>query len=209
MSAAGFPNGTDFDFYWLNDNTFGALYNNIVQLYQAMFNDAGLKGSLKGEPFNQWVDNRVHRYFYQETLSGSRTATAVRTHGGASVPDGGNAYLVDAALPGRRLPRHDAGRKDAHKGDPKLNDMSEKIGLEFDRKKQVEMVHDVIRYATQQSYYIPQASSAKKYQLYWPVISGVNVLTSPPDFTNWADNYLDYWLIRARPRLRRRDSFQD
>src|SRR4051812_6037017 len=54
MAAAGFANGAEFDFYWLNDNTFGALYNNIVQLYQAMFNDGGLKGNLKGEPFNQW-----------------------------------------------------------------------------------------------------------------------------------------------------------
>src|SRR5690606_30851029 len=75
---------------------------------------------------------------------------------------------------------------DAHKGDPELNRMSEQIGLEFDREKQIDLVHDVIRYATQQSYYIPQGTSAKQFQLIWPVLSGFNAVNAPPDFTNWA-----------------------
>ncbi|HLF76353.1 MAG TPA: ABC transporter substrate-binding protein [Dehalococcoidia bacterium] len=204
MSAAGFPNGTDFDFYWLNDSTFGALYNNIVQLYQAMFNDAGLRGSLKGEPFNQWVDNRVQAYFYQETLNGTR-----KGYSGAQLmaerPFPTAATLISSTLhyQGGAFHGMTPDGKDGHKGDPKLNDMSEKIGLEFDRKKQVEMVHDVVRYVTQQSYYIPQASSAKKFQLWWPVISGVNAVTSPPDFTNWADNYLDFWLDPSKAPLKK------
>jgi ABC-type transport system substrate-binding protein len=204
MSAAGFPNGTDFDFYWLNDNTFGALYNNIVQIYQAMFNEAGLRGNLKGEPFNQWVDNRVQAYFYQETLAGTRHG-----YSGAQLmaerPFPTAASLISSTLhyQGGAFHGMTPTGNEAHKGDPKLNDMSEKIGMEFDRKKQIEMVHDVIRYTTQQSYYIPQASSAKKFQLWWPVISGINAVTSPPDFTNWADNYLDFWLDPTKPPLKR------
>jgi ABC-type transport system substrate-binding protein len=204
MSAAGFPSGTEFDFYWLNDNTFGALYNNIVQLYQATFNDAGLKGKLNGLPFNQWLDTVVQAYFYQETLAGTR-----KGYSGAQLmaerPFPTAASLISSTLhyQGGAFHGMTADGKEAHKGDPKLNTASEKIGLEFDRKKQVEMVHDVIRYVTQQSYYIPQASSAKKFQLWWPVISGVNALTSPPDFTNWADNFLDYWIDPTKAPLKK------
>lgn len=204
MAAAGFPSGTEFDFYWLNDNTFGALYNNIVQLYQAMFNDAGLKGNLKGLPFNQWVDTVVQAYFYQETLAGTR-----KGYSGAQLmaerPFATAASLISSTLhyQGGAFHGMTPDGKDGHKGDPKLNDMSEKIGLEFDRKKQISMVHDVIRYVTQQSYYIPQASSAKKFQLWWPVISGVNAVTSPPNFTNWADNYLDYWIDPTKAPLKK------
>lgn len=204
MGAAGYPNGADFNFYWLNDSTFGALYNNIVQLYHGMFNDAGLRGSLRGEPFNQWVDNRVQAYFYQETLAGTR-----KGYSGAQLmaerPFATAASLISSTLHNQGGAFHGMtpDGKDGHKGDPKLNEMSEKIGLEFDRKKQIDMVHDVIRYATQQSYYIPQASSVKQFQLWWPVISGVNVVTSPPNFTNWADNYLDYWIDVTKAPLKK------
>ena len=195
MAAAGFPSGTDFDFYWLSDNTFGALYNNIVQLYQAMFNDAGLKGNLKGLPFNQWVDTIVQAYFYQETLKGTR-----KGYSGAQLmaerPFPTAASLISSSLHylGGAFHGMTPDGKDGHKGDPKLNDMSEKIGLEFDRKKQIDLVHEVIRYTTQQSYYIPQGTSAKQFQLVWPVLSGFNALTAPPDFTNWADALLDVWI---------------
>ena len=204
MAAAGFQNGAEFDFYWLNDNTFGALYNNIVQLYQATFNDAGLKGKLNGLPFNQWLDTVVQAYFYQETLAGTR-----KGYSGAQLmaerPFPTAASLISSTLhyQGGAFHGMTADGKEAHKGDPKLNAASEKIGLEFDRKKQIEMVHDVIRYLTQQSYYIPQASSAKKFQLWWPVVSGVNALTSPPDFTNWADNYLDFWIDPTKAPLKK------
>ncbi len=119
MSAAGFPSGTAFDFYWLNDNTFGALYNSIVQLYQAMFQDVGLKGNLKGLPFNSWVDQIVQAYFYQETLKGTRHGYSRRAaHGRAPLPDRGQPGLGVTALPGRLVPRHDPGRQGRLQGRP-------------------------------------------------------------------------------------------
>lgn len=203
MSAAGFANGTDFDFYWLNDNTFGALYNSIVQLYQSMFNEGGLKGNLKGLPFTQWVDTIVQAYFYQETLKGTKHG-----YSGAQLmaerPFPTAASLISSSLHylGGAFHGMTPDGKDAHKGDPKLNEMSEKIGLEFDRKKQIDMVHDVIRYATQQSYYIPQGTSAKQFQLVWPVLSGFNALTAPPDFTNWGDALLDIWIDQSKAPIK-------
>ena len=203
MSAAGFANGTEFDFYWLSDNTFGALYNNIVQLYQSMFNEGGLKGKLNGLPFSQWLDTVVQAYFYRETLAGTRHG-----YSGAQLmaerPFPTAASLISSSLHylGGAFHGMTPDGKDAHKGDPKLNDMSEKIGLEFDRKKQIDMVHDVIRYTTQQSYYIPQGTSAKQFQLVWPVLSGFNALTAPPDFTNWGDALLDIWIDTSKAPLK-------
>jgi peptide/nickel transport system substrate-binding protein len=200
MDAAGHANGVDFDFYWLNDNTFGALYNNIVQLYDAMFRDGGLRGDLSnGLPFEQWVSQIVQAYFYNETLAGTREG-----YSGAQLmaerPFPTAASLISSSLHylGGAFHGMTPDGNNAHMGDPKLNDMSEKIGMEFDREAQIELVHDVIRYATEQSYYIPQGTSAKQFQLIWPVLSGFNAATAPPDFTNWGDALLDIWLDTSK-----------
>jgi peptide/nickel transport system substrate-binding protein len=204
ISAAGFANGTNFDFYWLSDNTFGALYNNIVQLYQAMFADGGLKGELKGLPFQQWVDTIVQAYFYKETLAGTRHGYA-----GAQLmaerPFATPANLVASTLHylGGAFHGMTPNGLDAHKGDPKLNEMSEKLNAEFDRQKSIDLTHEVIRYTTQQSYYIPQGTSAKQFQLIWPVLSGYNMDTSPPNFTNWADNWLNFWIDDTKAPIKK------
>jgi peptide/nickel transport system substrate-binding protein len=204
MSAAGFPSGTNFDFYWLSDNTFGALYNNIVQLYHAMFNDAGLKGELKGLPFNQWVDQIVQGYFYKETLAGTR-----KGYSGAQLmaerPFATPANLVASTLHylGGAFHGMSPNGNEAHKGDPKLNEMSEKLNAEFDRQKSIDLTHEIIRYTTQQSYYIPQGTSAKQFQLIWPVLSGFNMDTSPPNFTNWADNWLNFWIDDTKAPIKK------
>ena len=203
MAAAGFPTGTDFDFYWLNDSTFGALYNNIVQLYDSMFREGGLTGDLsKGLPFEQWVNQIVQAYFYNEHEAGTR-----KGYSGAQLmaerPFPTAASLISSSLHylGGAFHGMTPNGNDAHKGDPMLNEMSEKIGLEFDMEKQIGLVHDVIRYATQQSYYIPQGTSAKQFQLVWPVLSGFNAVNAPPDFTNWADSLLDIWIDDTKPPI--------
>jgi ABC-type transport system substrate-binding protein len=203
MSAAGFANGTDFDFYWLNDNTFGALYNNIVQLYHAMFNDAGLKGNLKGLPFTQWVDTIVQAYFYKEFTEGKK-----KGFNGAQLmaerPFATPANLLASSYHylGGAFHGMTPDGKDAHKGDPKLNEMSEKINGEFDRAKQISMVHDAIRYATQQSYIIPQGTSAKQFQLIWPVLSGFNYNIAPPNATIWGDAMIDIWIDQTKAPIK-------
>jgi len=203
MAAAGFPNGTEFDFYWLNDNTFGALYNNIVQLYHAMFNDAGLKGNLKGLPFNQWVDQIVQAYFYREFTAGTK-----KGFNGAQLmaerPFATPANLIASTLHhlGGAFHGMTPDGKDAHKGDPWLNQMSEKINLEFDRKRQIELVHDVIRYVAEKAYHIPQGTSAKQFQLIWPVLSGYNATIAPPNFTNWGDALLDIWIDNTKAPIK-------
>jgi ABC-type transport system substrate-binding protein len=203
MAAAGFPNGTDFDFHWLSDNTFGALYNNIVQLYHAMFNDAGLRGNLKGLPFTQWVDQIVQAYFFKEYTAGTK-----KGFNGAQLmaerPFATPANLIASTLHylGGAFHGMSPNGLDAHKGDPKLNEMSEKINAEFDRNKQISMVHDVIRYVSQQAYHIPQGTSAKQFQLIWPVLSGFNAATAPPNFTNWGDALLDIWIDPTKAPLK-------
>jgi hypothetical protein len=92
--------------------------------------------------------------------------------------------------------------REAHKGDPKLNEMSEKLNGEFDRAKQIGMVHDVIRYVAQQAYHIPQGTSAKQFQLVWPVLNGYNAVTAPPNFTNWGDQLLDIWIDDTKAPLK-------
>jgi hypothetical protein len=80
--------------------------------------------------------------------------------------------------------------------------MSEKINGEFDRAKQISMVHDAIRYATQQSYVIPQGTSAKQFQLVWPVLSGFNYNIAPPNATVWGDAMIDIWIDQTKAPIK-------
>ncbi len=63
----------------------------------------------------------------------------------------------------------------AFKGDPKLDDMIQKMQAEFDTGKQVSLTHDVIRYMTGQMYMVPRPVANRGYQIFWPAIGNVGL----------------------------------
>jgi hypothetical protein len=65
--------------------------------------------------------------------------------------------------------------RNAHLGDPKVNDMVDRIKRETDRPSQVKQVHELTRYMTEQAYYIPRPSTSKPLSLWWPAIGNVGV----------------------------------
>ena len=88
----------------------------------------------------------------------------------------------------------------AFAGDSKLDAMIEKIQGEFDQKTQVSLSHDVVRYVTGQTYFIPRPVANRGYQLFWPAV--MNVFNKE----RWAQNnarpseeWLDLWVDQTKP----------
>ena len=87
-------------------------------------------------------------------------------------------------------------------GDPMANDMALKITQEFDRARQVTQMHDLIRYVTGQSYYIPRISAVKGYSLWWPVIGNLGSSVSYPGSSTWTDQRLNWWIDDSKPPIK-------
>jgi hypothetical protein len=82
------------------------------------------------------------------------------------------------------------------------NDMALKITQEFDRARQVTQMHDLIRYVTGQSYYIPRISAVKGYSLWWPVIGNLGSAVSYPGSNTWVDQRLNWWIDDSKPPIK-------
>jgi len=84
----------------------------------------------------------------------------------------------------------------AKQGDPYLNGTIEKAKLEFDLKKQQELVHEVIRYMADQAYYIPESwQSTKKFTISWPVTGNLGLYRTANGGSIVPEVYAPTWWI--------------
>ncbi len=201
IAAAGFSNGFEFDFYWNNSGNF-PIYNRIIEVYNAMFMDGGLKPKLIGKSTNDLADDYSNIYASNEFKAGTKKgfngflmrtdrpfgAPSLATYG--TMNKNGSYYEGLATANGR-----------VQDGDPKVNDLTEKIRGEFDLQKQQALVQELVKYFTGQMYYIPQVSQAKSYSLWWPVIQNVGVFDSSPNESLWKESRLDWWLDQTKPPI--------
>ena len=63
------------------------------------------------------------------------------------------------------------------------------------------MVHDVIRYFTGQSYYIPSAGWIKLVSVIWPALANFGVYTPSPGQNQWAESNLQWWIDATKAPL--------
>ena len=82
-----------------------------------------------------------------------------------------------------------------HLGDPKVNELIDKIKLETARQKQYDLTHELVRYMTGQAYNIPRPATSKNFNVWWPVIGNLGVYPTyagghvliEPSFHYWLD----------------------
>ena len=198
MAAAGHPDGFDYDMYFSN-SLYGAPYLASVELMASMLHAGGMRASQIGLPYEQFKDIYYEAYFGPSYASG-------KTKG-----FNGIVHLANPGLP--TVPSHlftfvhkDGGRfhgltptgTDAHLGDPRLNEDIEKIKAEFDRDAQISMVHDLTRYFTEQSYYIPRAAHVRGLTLVWPGLANYQTYVRAPADNQWAESNLYWWMDETK-----------
>jgi len=197
IAAAGTPGEFDFNY---NSSTQFPIQARVVELYNAMFLDGGLKPKLNGIPNGaQYSDEYVSGY-----LSAGYTAGTKKGYGGITMgqerPYGTVALLVYGSLhkDGAYYKGMTPNGLNPQNGDPTVNDLAEKIKREFDVEKQKTLTHELIRYFTGQSYYVPQPSQVKGLSAYWPAIGNLGVFSNGVSPNIWAERHINWWMDTSK-----------
>ena len=201
LSAAGFPGGFDYDMYFSN-SLYGDVYLQSVELIGGMLNDGGLHANMQGKPYEQYKNTYYEAYYGPSYESG-------KTNG-----FNGIIHLADPTLPtvtshlytfvhkdGGRFAGLSPDGNNPQLGDPKLNDEIAGLKLVFDHAEQVSKVHDIARYFTGQSYYIPRKAQIPIVSLTWPVLANFNVYQPSPAENQWAETNLQWWIDDTKAPL--------
>ena len=204
IAAAGHANGADFDFFFNKENTYGATYARMVEIYAAMFQEVGLRPTLEGQPYAQWLANWQYGY-----IPAAFAAGTVKGFSGAGLSAERARFTPALSLYGVLHSEGDAFHgatptgNEAVKGDPKLNDILGKARQELDRDKAIDLVQEAIRYTTQQAYMIPKPSNPKFFTIWWPAIGNQGTYESSVVGPNiWAETRLNWWLDTTKPPFR-------
>jgi peptide/nickel transport system substrate-binding protein len=202
LSAAGYPNGVEFDFLYNSEATYGPAYQQTYEIYQGMFEEVGLRAQMRGHPYAQWLNNYHYGYIPSNYQAGT-----VSGFNGIGLAAERQRYTPALSLFGLMHPQGDAfhgavrpdGTGPAIEGDPALNDLLERLRLEVDREASIGLTHDVIRYATENAIYVPKPGHSKLLTLWWPIIANNNVFNSSAVGPNiWAETRINWWLDSSK-----------
>jgi ABC-type transport system substrate-binding protein len=199
LSAAGFPNGLSTESFSNQELTYGPTYNQAVEVFAGFFGDAGVQVKQTTMPYTQYLN--AYYFGYRSGASAQGTSGDKTGYNGYSVqaerPYAGAVNLMLGSW-------HSAGGAfhgmtpdgtNAFKGDPKIDQMIEKIQADFDQKSQVTQTHDVIRYMTGQAYMIPRPVANRAYTVYWPAIANVGIQERwAQNNATWTEEYINWWI---------------
>jgi ABC-type transport system substrate-binding protein len=202
IAAAGFD-GLEFELNMGPVDRYGAAYQRTVELYDAFFRAAGLRPKLVVRtPAEVWLNQYARKYFNSTYQPGDGF------EGLAVVPE--RSYVTVAQQLYNQF--HKSGgafrgmaleRGTTVDGDPHLNSLAERISVEFDVNAQQKLVHELARYATEASYYVPRVSVAKAFTVWWPAVGNVGAHASYANAGIWVDERRNWWIDASKPPLAR------
>jgi ABC-type transport system substrate-binding protein len=199
LAAAGYANGFSFDMYY-SQTLYAQPYQKVSEVINGMVLEGGLKGSQRGFPYEQFKDIYYEAYYGPSYTSGKTKGFNGVVHlADPAVPTVASFLFTFVHKNGGRFHGFTPDGKNAHQGDPKLNDMIDKMRAEFDRNKQLDLSHEIQRYFTGQSYYIPRAATVKPLTLTWPALGNMGVFQASPGENQWAERNVHWWVDQTKP----------
>jgi ABC-type transport system substrate-binding protein len=204
MAAAGHGNGVEVEVGYNLDNTYGAEYHKILDIYEGMLLTGGIKLKRVALPYTIYRDIYSEAYLSKAYAAGQKKLVsglihrAVRSFPTASAWIFGIMHKDSSSFHGAT-----PDGKNPHLGDPKVNDMIERIKAEPDLQKQQATMHEVIRYLTAQAYTIPKPTAAKGFSLQWPVIGNFGVTTTYAGGNRMVELQRDWWIDASKAPLNR------
>jgi ABC-type transport system substrate-binding protein len=196
LTAAGHPNGFDFEFTYVGDGRYGNVYPRVAQVIAGMLTEGGLRPQQNPMQYQLYYDNYFLSYVKPDgkgfnglilrTGRGFPTAALQyqgQVHGGGSVHHGSTPTGLNA--------------KD---GDPKVNALIEKMRQEFDFGAQQAISHEIIKYYTQQAYTIARPTISIPYTLVWPVIGNYKVWEAWSNTSN-VEQAMNWWIDDTKKPL--------
>lgn len=199
LGAAGYPDGFKFDMYFSSDR-YAADYLESVQLMGGMLFDGDLEATMNGFPYEQYKDTYYEAYYGPSYESGKTSGFNGIIHlANPSTPSVASHLFTFVHKDGGRYHGMTPDGNNAHLGDPRLNSDIENLKLEFDRDEQIALVHDLIRYFTGQSYYIPRPARTRLVTLTWPALENFDVYQPSPSENQWSETNLQWWINQTKP----------
>ena len=161
-------------------------------------------------PYEQFKDIYYEAYYGPSFASGKTKGFNGVVHlADPAVPTVASYLFTFVHKNGGRFHGMTPDGKTAHQGDPKLNDMIDKMRVEFDRPKQVELAHEIQRYFTGQAYYIPRGD-CEAITLTRTSLGNMGVFSPLPARTSGASaTCTGGWTRRSRPLPALRRTLQD
>lgn len=202
MEAAGYGDGASFNVYYNTENTYGAIYHQILDIYEGMLGAGGMTLVREGSPYAFYRDNIYDFYLSRNYANrGDRGLSGIvhkALRGFPTVatglfsmlhPDGG--FYQGVSPDGNNVER----------GDPELNDLIQRIKQEPDREQQHALVHDVIRNVAGNMYNVPRPTMSKLFSNWWPAIGNVGLNSTLAGGNIWVEERINWWVDSSQPPL--------
>ena len=200
MEAAGYQDGVTFPVHYNSENTYGASYHQILDVFEGMMADGGMKLDRDGQPYS-FYRSEIYDYYLKDKYAqrGDKALTGIIHRATRGFP------TVAAGLFGMMHPNggfyHGAAPDGGNvaDGDPVSIAMIEKIKSEADPDAQKSLVKDAIRYITGEMYNIPRPTNAKPFTNWWPAIGNVGLNNTYAGGNIWVEERINWWVDPSQP----------
>jgi ABC-type transport system substrate-binding protein len=195
LDAAGFKNGLDFNYYYSLGAQYGTEYTRVAEIWPGMLAEAGFRAKIEPKEYQtDYLPNYYFGYVSKDYIAGKVKGYNGMVYGlDRGYPTVASQMAATQHKDGPRFRGMTPDGKNAHLGDPKINDLIDKIKVEFDLQKQQSLVQELIRYEAQQCYYFPATYSRLNYGLDWPVIGNLGVYRSYNASNPVGETTLHWW----------------
>ncbi len=191
MAAAGFANGFKTNLYW-TPRQYGAAYEREVDIIIGMLKEIGIDAQSTPK---EYQTEYIPDIYYSYTGASSKGFNGMLYRAELAYPTAIAQLFGNYHPSGGRYRGVSPDGKNAKGGDPKLNAMIETARKEFDIKKQITQVHDILRYSAGQAYSIPPRPANLSILAYWPVIGNHGLYRTQTGGSPTNESYVPYWWI--------------
>jgi len=205
MDAAGFKNGIDTTFFYSLGAQYGAEYTQVAELFPGLIAGGGIRSKSDGRDYQtDWLPNIYWGYLSKEFSEGTKKGFNGFMYGlERGYPTVPTQLAATLHKDGERFHGLTPDGRNAHLGDPKLNDLIDKVKVEFELEKQQDMVKEAIRYVAQKAYNVPATYARLAFDLVWPVIGNYGAYRTYNSANFFAENRLYWWIDDSKPPLAR------
>lgn len=171
VSAAGYPNGVDVKAQYVTTGEYGTDFNQRVETLMNFGRAAGLNMHTVSVGFStDWRPKIADSRGDFEGISFRAGAAGSQI---ADVGEGAFAYYHYQG--GVNYTGFFSSNSTFQKGDPRLNELLEKIRSEFETKKRITMMHDAQRLMADEQYMLHFPGSASTFSISWPALQNQGV----------------------------------
>lgn len=204
LAAAGHEGGLSTTVFFNSEGQYGPLYARARDVLTGFFTNENISVTQTPVQYAEFLNNYYFGY-----------RSGATTQGGGGDKDGYNGYSIQAERPypsavnlmlgswhsnGGAFHGLSPDGNNAFGGDPDLDAMIERIQREFDQDSQIAQTHDVIRYMTGRSYFIPAPVVRRNYELWWPSTRNLGLKERwAANNAFWAEQAIDYWVDTTQP----------